>query len=228
MIEPHNPQDDIQKQFDSLAQQAGFDPKKPVPNGLTWKQTVDSYLKYIPETDPRFTFGYLYLTGQRATEAINTKRSDITLEELEGKEFIKINSKTLKNTKRPYREIAIPLFGQEKIIAENTWKYIESIKNPERLILPVTRRTLVNWLKSVQAENIQAFDFAKREYVTITFNMHPHYLRHTRAFHMAQLHNFDLIKMMTYFGWTDSKMPLYYIRNDWLFLAKQIAKGGKL
>ena len=226
MIETQNPQDDIQKQFDSLAQAAGFDPKKPVPNGLTWKQTVDTYLKYIPESEPRFTFSYLYLGGQRASEALATKRSNITIEEREGKEYIKINSKTLKNTTKPYREIVIPLFGQEKIMAENTWKAIEKLP-PERLILPVTRQTLYNWLSTVEAENIQAFDFNKKEYVSLTFRIHPHYCRHVRAGHMAQIHNFDLIEMMTYFGWTDPKMPLYYIRNDWLFLAKQIAKGGK-
>jgi integrase len=221
---PYNTKPKTEKEiFDSLAREMGYNPKKPVPNGLTWSQTVETYLKYRSNGEEKFCFGYLYLTGQRVSEALATKRADISIREYNGKEFMVVSSITLKNKTYPHREIAVPMFGKEQLLTENVWKSIENLPG-DRVIFPVGRRTIVNWLHKVRVEDIQAFNFKKRAYITMGFRIHPHYLRHTRAGHMAQIHNFDVLKMQKYFGWQSYAMPNYYVHNDWLFLAKQLAK----
>lgn len=205
----------------SLSKEIGQATRKPIPDGLTWEQTVNTYLKYLPTSQARFAFGFIYLTGQRASEALETRRSHIQLKTLStGLEALVVDSLTYKNMTHMRREICIPMNRREKPIVENCLRHIQDM-NLEAKVLPVTRQTLWNWLSTVTVEGVRALDVRQRALVDIDVHVYPHFLRHTRATHMADYYNLDHQGMMAYFGWKDANMPNYYVRGGWRFLARR-------
>jgi integrase len=196
-----------------------------MPDGMTWDQTVETYLKYSPASSARFVFAYLYLTGQRASEALETRRSHIQVKEKNGVEYLAVDSVTLKTRSIPRREIAIPMNRRERPMVDSVLKHIEEFALDAKII-QVTRMTLWNWLSPVTVPCVRALDVRHRKLVDIPVRIHPHYLRHTRATHMADYYDFNHLKLMKYFGWTNPAMPNYYVKGGLDYLAGDL-RGDK-
>lgn len=211
----------------NLAKELRQETIKPIPDGLTWEQTIATHLRYGPKTEARFAFTYLYLTGQRAREALQTRRSHIQVKELDGMEVLVVDSITEKNAKQPRREIAIAMNRREKPFVEYVLSEIQGL-SLDSLIMPVTRQTLWNWLSKVTVKNIRALDINAKKLVDINLRVYPHYLRHTRATHMADYYAFDHLRMMKFFGWRDTQMPNFYVQGGWEYLARGFEAQNEL
>lgn len=54
--------------------------------------------------------------------------------------------------------------------------------------------------------------YIKKDSEQITYRMHPHFLRHCRAEHLADM-GVDVLDMMTVFGWATPKTAMHYLRR---------------
>jgi integrase len=203
---------DEQKFLLKLSRELGQNSKKPIPDGMTWDQLKTAYLQYPPNSQARFAFAYLYLTGQRVSEALETRKSHIQVKEKYGLEYLSVDSITLKTKAIPRREIAIPMNRKDSPLVDVVVKHIEEFSSDAK-VLPVTRMTLWNWLSTVSVPNVRAMDVKQRHFVEVSVRVHPHYLRHTRARILAQDFDFNHLHLMKFFGWTSPSMPNWYIQG---------------
>ena len=44
------------------------------------------------------------------------------------------------------------------------------------------------------------------------FNIHPHWLRHSRLTHMVNIYKYNVPQLVEFAGWTDPKPAMIYIR----------------
>jgi len=170
----------------------------------------------------KFLFYWLYLTGQRITEALRTKRSDLEIVEEDGRKTIVVNSITLKNRVKPFRIIPIPVYGEEKEMSEFVLKKINKLKLREKLF-DFTRMTAWNYLSQITI-NIPAILPNRREIVNLDLKIYPHYLRHCRATHIAKKPNCTVSHLMQFFGWSRSNVANTYISFNWKDLSKLFEK----
>ena len=196
--------------------------KKPFYFPITTIQKVYLIGQEYEENTPRFLFYWLYLTGQRITEALRTKKSDLEFVNENGKKTIVVNSITLKNRVKPFRIIPIPVYGEEEKMAKYVLKNIYHLKPKEKLF-NFTRMTAWNYLSQVTI-NIPAILPNNREIINLDLRIYPHYLRHCRATHIAKKPNCTVSHLMQFFGWSRSNVANTYISFNWRDLSKLFEK----
>lgn len=201
---------------DALRKEMHF-PKKPMPQPAAFEVIAKAARSYSISSD-RLLFCWLYLTGQRITEALQTYRRNVSKEEILGKNFLIVDSITLKNRQQARRRIAIPMFGFESELTDFVWRTIEFLK-PEARLFYFTRQQAFNHLSRVQVECEFIKSESKERFVS-RHSINPHYLRHCRADHMAHNHGFDHVRLMQFFGWGSSAMPNTYISTSGRNLAE--------
>ena len=184
-------------------------PKKAKPEVISYEKLIDLANEYRkPQT--KLLFVWLYLTGQRITEALELRRSNLTLATIKLKEFIAVDSISEKNRNRPRREILIPRFGYEKRMVDWVWKEIEPLE-PIAKLFTYTRQMAFNYLGKVQFTT-QFMDLRTKTRFTGSKGVNPHYLRHCRATHLREKYYYDTLQLLTFFGWVNANMASVYVR----------------
>lgn len=207
----------LEESLKLLGKELGLKKKKPIPLPPNYEIIANLANKY---TDPRdwLTYSWLYLTGQRISEALQTRREHVIYRENGGRPIFVVDSITLKNRSAPRRNIPVPLHGLEKDWATAVWESIKDLR-PDVYIIPFTRQQARNHLAKATfiCEQIQP---QTRERFDAFMAMYPHFLRHCRATHLVAEHDFDNIMLMQHFGWASSTMPNVYAAANWRRLAK--------
>jgi site-specific recombinase XerD len=193
--------------------------KKPIPFPIRSIEEVRYVAGLYKKERAKKLFLWLYLSGQRVSEALKLTRFDVSLQTLKGKEYIVVNSMTAKNKAQPRRSIPIPMFGDEKDFSELVWGGIE--KKTEDVPLFNVRRTNVwNLLSKVKLEEHMAIDPKTKQVIEIDMKIYPHFLRHCRASHLAMFYGYSLYRLMQYFGWSSPGVASVYASMNWESLAK--------
>lgn len=221
-----------EEQASLIAKTLGQGRKKPIPLAPDWATMLSLADKY-PSDYARFAYKYLLISGQRVTEALNTKRGDIALKTIDGKEFLYITSITLKNRNRPVRTIPIPLFGPDGETARELWTMIQGMSPQDPILGHINRDALTHRLAKVSL-GVKAIKPANKLQGTLqqtineTIKIYPHFLRHARATELATrdegIHKMDLKALMDYFGWASPTMPNLYITLNPKNLARAVGQ----
>lgn len=186
-------------------------PKKAIPQAVSF-QEIEAASKHYPDSRDRFLFDWLYLTGQRVSEALVVTRSAVKVEDMLGKKFMVVDSITLKNKQQPRRTIPVPMFGFEKEMCEKVWASIENLR-PETKLCYFSRYQAFHHLAHVSIP-CQFIRSQTRERFDGLLQVNPHFLRHCRATHMEHNHGFDSVRLMQFFGWASGAMPNTYITTN--------------
>ena len=215
------------KNLSELAEAISKEKKKPLPDPIeTIKKVKVIGCRYKEDDPARGIFFWLYLTGQRVSEMLEVRKYDIGFENTEHGENIIINSISLKNRNNPRRIISIPIYGEEYYMANYVKKMINSIENDEDPIVKYHRVTVFKKLSKISLTISAVNPKTKKTMLKYTFKMHPHYLRHCRASHLAVIYGCDIIQLMNFFGWASPTMPNNYIKYSWKVFAEKF--GEKL
>lgn len=190
---------------------------KPMPQPVPYSTIEDTVSLYRRGYD-RILFAWLYLSGQRISEALSLKRSDLSTKDLEGDEYIIADSITLKNPNQPRRRIPIPLKSFESKLALDVWTFFENLR-PELRLFTYSRQTSFNHLSEVSIRCDFMRDKTKERFEG-NLAIYPHYLRHCRASHLTSEYGYDLRRLMQFFGWSSPYMPNLYTAVDWRDLAR--------
>ena len=195
---------------------------KPIPMPLPPDEIAyfaDSY-----SGDTRMLFTQLYLFGQRISEALATKRGDITIED--NGSIMVLNSITEKNKQMPFRVLPARINSQ---LAKEFAEWVAD--RPAGRLYKFTRHTAYQSLRKrggatfpVMALVPHSGDTQKKQWAIeqITYTMHPHYLRHCCLTHKVLYSHYDLFKLMTFAGWSTPAPAMIYIQLNWRDLL-----GGK-
>jgi integrase len=203
--------------LDEMAKELGLGKKKDVPVPPHFEK-VAAISDLYSRADDRMLYLWLYLTGQRVSEALLVKREHILVREVEGNTYLVVDSTTLKNNDRPRRFIPIPFNGLEKDMVESVWAAVNTLK-PEAKLFTLTRQMARNHLARVAVEN-EFINRKTKERYSAKMSIYPHYLRHCRATHMAEEYDYDLYRLMNFFGWKSPTMPNLYCAPGWRNLAR--------
>jgi len=201
----------------------GKDPKKPLPLALSYGEIYEIHSSFKDELGS-FLVGWLYLTGQRVTEMCKTRRADVRTSEVDGKEYIVVESITEKNRTHRRRPISIPMFGREKPMVEACLARFDKYSSE----WPVFGgdRYAAYYRLAKREITVRAFDYKTRTFIDdYAMPLHPHYLRHCRADHLAMDYEFPHIKLMKFFGWHSSTMADLYVSGSWKDLARGFGEG---
>lgn len=190
--------------------------EKPIPYPLQTIEEVAALAERYDKPDVRFMCSFLYLTGQRVSEFLETRAADITMQELDGREILVVNSLTEKNRVQPRRILPIARSGDEKPMVDYCMKYMEKME-PKQRLMEYSRTNCWNLLSS-QMVSINIIDLDKTMKAT-AIRVYPHFLRHCRASHLVMFHNYDIYKLMQFFGWRSLLTPSIYAKMDWRSLA---------
>jgi len=170
----------------------------------------------------------LYLTGSRISEILRSKDKK-TGEYLPGIKFkdIKISNngqyviittkvEKIKNSSRAKKN---PQLRKKKAFIKYDKK---DVYFPLFNILDEYMDSLPNDLKNNPETELFKFSyqyFAK--YLSNHLGWNPHYIRHLRASHLAQNHNFNDTELRHFFGWITGEMPSRYTHiNDEVVMNK--------
>jgi len=159
-------------------------------------------------------FTFLYLIGGRIEEIVGLPKKEYPpimkyqIEEItteQSKEMIVVrNVRTLKtkNT-NDFRHIPISK-EKEKDFLNYLTPYLTIVPNDQPLF---------NYHRTY------AWQLAKKYFGKEWF---PHWLRHTRATHLAEEYQFTTNDLVQYFGWKDINRTLTYVHLNWESLAKKM------
>lgn len=204
-----------------LRRNLGLKKKKPIPYPAPSIEYMEQLGRTYENEYDRALFYLLYLGGQRITECLNTNKMAITTDSREGFEFIIINSITEKNRSQPRRTIPIPLYGKEKNMAEEVWRYIDR-PGGGQLFPGLSRTNAWHRLSKASMDNL-AID-PMNKIIEYKMKIFCHFQRHCRASHMVMFHGYDILKLMQYFGWSSPSVPTIYVMLDWVSLAGPMMK----
>lgn len=199
---------------------AGFaDRKKPIPYTLPQEDMEYFFNDYNPPYN--YLYAQLYKFGQRVSEALATKTSDITFEHHGGKEVMVLNSLTEKNKAMPFR--VLPCAVDDMLSQELAEHYREASRG--ELYNGISRQAAYNALskEGKQLFTVKALvphregDTAKAQWTIedIEYCMHPHYLRHCCLTHKVLHEGYDLVKLMQFAGWSSPAPAMRYIHLNW-------------
>lgn len=122
------------------------------------------------------------------------KKEDVSIGEMNGIKYMRINLRNLKNKQKGYgtKEIPIPLEdeGYQKF-ADVIFQYLQGLEDGEELF-PIGK--------------------SRAEKIISKVDMNPHFIRKVRLTHLVQYHNFSDQKLKLYAGWSDSRPSKHYIR----------------
>lgn len=194
----------------------GFDAKKPVPEAISMEEILPLAHRYTDHED-HVLVQFLYMTGCRITEALNTRVRDISWgNHAKLGEVLNIKLITLKNRKNKIRIIPVPMRAPTKTMVSKLIEWTD-ILGPDALIFSVSRNTAWNHLSK---ETITTRAIHGKEIIDkYTFKNRPHYMRHCRLTHLVQNYGFDALRLMRYAGWTDTKPAQVYLQLNWMDLA---------
>jgi len=209
-------------EYDVVSKGLGFGKAKPVPYPLPNIQDNVALAARYMSPEPRFLASFLYLSGQRISEFLATRRSDITFQEHDGKEFMVINSLTEKNNEYPRRVIPVCRDGAEIPIFDYCCEYLKGIPQ-DQLICSKSRTNCWNLLSS-QAVEIDCINQDKTM-GRRSIQVFPHFLRHCRASHLVMFHGFDIYQLMEFFGWRSPITPSIYAKMGWKSLGSLLIRG---
>lgn len=200
---------------------------KPVPEVLT-RQTIYDLGAKINRPIVRALYYFMYLTGARITEALMVMRKDIQAEHLKGKPFITVRLHTLKKRRgTKFRIVPIWISSQENPVEASMWEvvkpFVQQVSSGHIFSLGgspnrVRRRVGYYFGKDITVETRAVFKMKFLE--DYSFKLYPHYLRHCRLTHMAQIYGFDEIKLMRYAGWSSTAPASIYVHYNWIALAE--------
>jgi len=166
-----------------------------------------------------YLYLFIYLFGCRVTEALNIRRSDIMFKD----DVITARINTLKNRKTPLRYVPCYLYGKESKMALKLWDWIKKFDRPDQKLFPVTRQRAFNHFTNKADCFVKEIDPKTRRFVDNEFfQINPHFLRHCRLTHLVSEYHYDLMSLIHFAGWTDSKPATIYVRLDWQKLAEPL------
>lgn len=206
-------------EYDQVKKALGFEKAKPVPYPIQTIREVTALAERYSNPESRFLCSFLYLSGQRISEFLATRRSDISFQDHNGEKFLVINSLTEKN--REYARRVIPIFigGDELPMVNYVIEYLKGMPD-DQLLCSKTRTNCWNLL-SVQAAVIDVINQDKTMSKK-AIQIYPHFLRHCRASHLVMYHGYDIYKLMEFFGWRSPLTPSIYAKMNWKSLANSM------
>lgn len=201
----------------TIARGMGLRRKKAFPLAPSIETVIRTSKRYS-NPDDSLLFSWLYLTGQRVSEALDVKRGDVRIREEKGERFMVVDSVTKKNKEQPRREIPVPMDLIEKDMVALVWTAYENYK-PEVPLFYYSRQQAFNHLSEVKI-TCRFIDNKTKQRFEGPLRIYPHFLRHCRATHLASEYGYDLRRLMNYFGWASPAMPNTYQSVDWRDLAR--------
>ncbi len=185
---------------------------RPVPQPLRTEKDIMNVAMNYKNPLGKFTFLWLYLWGQRASEALQSKRLDLEIKNWDGNEYLVLDSITLKQKHFTRRSVPVPIRGILKPGIEWIIKQTEDIEHYDNIFNIRTRQNLRNQV-CTELVNVKAI-MPNDEEEDIEMNIYPHYLRHCRASHLVRYHNFNLYTLMQFFGWKSHVVASVYAKMD--------------
>ena len=216
-MENSSPTEINDKDIASLVKELNLSRKKPVPVPPSYETVITTGREY-PNLRVRLLYLWLYLTGQRISEALRVKRRDVTRRQIGALEYWLVDSITLKNRLQPRREISVPMHGIEEEKSRAVYATIEPLDPDELIFEGITRQKAYNYLSTVKLP-CQVIN-AKKERFLEEIPVYPHLLRHCRATHLVREHNFHLKMLMDFFGWSSPTMANVYTSPSWQSTAR--------
>ena len=166
-----------------------------------------SMAQNIRDDRDRCLFVLTYLTAGRLQELVrykglseernSIKKSDIKIEEKEGRKILLINLRNEKNKNRHRKDIPVPLD-----IDENRYFY----------------KLISDYINSLDDDD-ELFQIGyKRGYVIlnkINPRWNPHWIRHIRLTHLVTVYGYREYQLMLYAGWSDNRPAKHYLELRW-------------
>ena len=211
-------------EYDKIEKGLGFGKAKPVPYPLPNISDVVELAERYVKPEARFLCCFLYLTGQRVSEFLETRRNDITMQSDQNHDVLVVNTLTEKNREYPRRTLPIVRAGVEKPMVDYVIDYLHGMDGKER-ICDLSRTNCWNVLAS-QGIEVDCINQDKSR-GKILLQVYPHFLRHCRASHLAMYHGFDIYKLMEFFGWRSPLTPSIYAKMNWKSLAAPMIKSSQ-
>lgn len=209
-----------------------FSARKPVPEVVT-RDTIYSLGQMIQERPLiKALFYFTYLTGARITEALMVSRSDIQSETLKGQPIITIKLRTLKKKRgTKFRVVPVWISKENNPTECKMWNvikpYVTRTQTGHIFILggsPGRVRRRIGYYFGRDIKLTTKAVYKMKFLDSYEFSLYPHYLRHCRLTHMAQIYGFDEMKLMQFAGWSSTKPAAIYVHYNWIDLAKWMVK----
>lgn len=161
-------------------------------------------------------FCFLYLTGARLNEATDFSPNRMSVHA----NYVEIELRTLK-TRDPgkrWRKVVIPIGDKAKCHEEKLWGYVAAWVTGFKTFDKPFRKWPSRWGMGAYLSRHVTLGVERRkrlksgEYIDeyIEKPLHPHFLRHTRATHLAEFYSTYPTILMKIFGWTDHNMTTKY------------------
>lgn len=200
------------------------DRKKPIPQPLNKKLILNLPNDFgLNDLDTSLLY-FLYLTGARVSESLNSSPTDLQVQTLEdGSEALTVQLLTLKNRRlkqagHPYRTIPIPLTQTiEKQMAEVILKHADFYNQRGiKRLYPLHRATVWKHTTKIVLNIKAAVLHPKPQIIDLTdFHTNPHYYRHCRLTDLVADYNYDAFRLMKFAGWSNLKPALVYVSLNW-------------
>jgi hypothetical protein len=161
----------------------------------------------ISEDRDRCLFVLTYLTAGRMQEIVrynhnkenrsSIKKSDIVIQEREGRKILLINLRNEKNLNKHRKEIPVPLdLPENKDFFNLIITYLNSIGNNDEMF-PIGYK--------------RAYAILNR----INPNWNPHWIRHIRLTHLVTVYGYREYQLTMYAGWSDPRPAKAYLQMRW-------------
>ena len=164
------------------------------------QQELLNKLNQIDNVRDKALCSFLYLTGARVSEVVfRFKVKEIRVQRDKDRIFYIFNVYTEKRRehKDVYRSLGIPYEKYYKELIDTIIGYISRYRLKENdYLFEINRRTAYNITKK-------------------WLNVNPHFLRHTRATHLATLNNFTALELKEWFGWAKVETASIYTHLNW-------------
>jgi integrase len=163
---------------------------------IRWgKKKVKVIYKGKLEKEPKIITDYTIKKVIRKEKSI--KKSDITMEEINGRKILKIRMRNLKNKQSGsnVKIIPLPLDSEINIKFYDVIRYYINPLYPNEELFPIGKR--------------------RAEEIVKQTGFNPHFLRSCRLTHLAKYNNFSDQKLKAFAGWSDSRPAKHYIKIRW-------------
>lgn len=191
-----------------------YERKKPVPFPVNIEDIIPLAERYHTPYD--ILFKVLYYYGLRIGEGLELKAKDFKTREHEGAEYLIVRTRTEKNRRQPFRELASPIKYGEGGISNHVLTYLDGLNHEEKLFSDVPSRNRAANVFRTQKIDLDAIDYKSRNIIHLPgFRLHPHYLRHCRLTHLVTEYDYNVVQLTQFAGWTDFKPATIYLQLNW-------------